>query len=123
MSQTIEQPRRSGPFGRATLSFLLPLALACASDAPPESPPEPTGESGGEDIAANGPYRNEDWWPDRLDLRVLQRHGLTGDPTDEDFDYAEAFAALDFEQLKEDIEEVLTTSQDWWPADYGTTAA
>ncbi|MBO6934275.1 MAG: catalase/peroxidase HPI [Deltaproteobacteria bacterium] len=111
--------QQRGP-ARAAAALVLPFFLACASDTPPESPPAPTGESGGDvAVAHDGPTTNDDWWPNRLDLRVLQRHGLTGDPTDEDFDYAEAFAALDLDEVKADIEQVLTTSQDWWPADYG----
>ncbi|MGI8984174.1 MAG: catalase/peroxidase HPI [Acidimicrobiales bacterium] len=67
-----------------------------------------------------GPARarsNEDWWPNQLNLRVLNRH--SPNPLGEGFDYAEAFAALDIEALKRDVVQVMTTSQDWWPADYG----
>ncbi|MEM1414740.1 MAG: catalase/peroxidase HPI [Myxococcota bacterium] len=67
----------------------------------------------------DAPYTNDDWWPNRLDLRVLQANSPVGDPVDESFDYPAAFAALDLAAVKADIEEVLTTSQDWWPADYG----
>jgi catalase-peroxidase len=63
--------------------------------------------------------RNREWWPDRLPLSVLERHSPHLDPTDEDFDYAEAFESLDLDRVKADIAEVMTTSQDWWPADYG----
>jgi len=59
------------------------------------------------------------WWPEQLDLSVLHAHPPAGDPTGDDFDYAEAFAALDLEAVKAHIHEVMTTSQDWWPADYG----
>ncbi|MFC9550236.1 catalase/peroxidase HPI [Rhodococcus sp. NPDC056960] len=62
---------------------------------------------------------NRDWWPNRLDLKVLQRNPSVRNPMDGDFDYAAEFAAVDLEALKRDIEEVMTTSQDWWPADYG----
>ncbi|WP_122091240.1 catalase/peroxidase HPI [Halalkalicoccus subterraneus] len=62
---------------------------------------------------------NQDWWPDRLRLDVLDNNTRPGDPMDEDFDYAEAFAELDLDEVKADIEDTLTTSQDWWPADYG----
>ncbi len=65
------------------------------------------------------PYTNDDWWPNRLDLRVLKANAPAGDPVDASFDYAEAFAKLDLDAVKRDIEQVLTTSQDWWPADYG----
>ncbi len=92
---------------------------ACANPGP--AGPAATGESGGEAVAsaADAPYTNDDWWPNRLDLRVLQANAPTGDPVDADFDYGAAFEALDLPAVKADVEEVLTTSQDWWPADYG----
>ena len=65
------------------------------------------------------PRTNQDWWPNQLDLSVLHEHTPSGNPLDEDFVYAEAFKDLDVEALKADIIDVLTTSQDWWPADYG----
>jgi catalase-peroxidase len=63
--------------------------------------------------------RNQEWWPNQLPLSVLEQNSPHLDPTGDDFDYAEAFRSLDLAQVKADIEEVLTTSQDWWPADYG----
>ncbi|MFN2538424.1 MAG: catalase/peroxidase HPI [Mycobacteriales bacterium] len=65
------------------------------------------------------PRTNRDWWPNQPDLQVLNRTSPASDPLGEDFDYAEAFASLDVEALKRDLIEVMTTSQDWWPADYG----
>ena len=62
---------------------------------------------------------NQDWWPDQLNLKVLRQNSSLSDPMGEDFDYAEAVKTLDVDALKKDIEEVMTTSQDWWPADYG----
>jgi catalase-peroxidase len=62
---------------------------------------------------------NRDWWPNRLDLSILHANPPAGNPMGEKFNYAEEFKTLDLEQLKKDIEEVMTTSQDWWPADYG----
>jgi catalase-peroxidase len=62
---------------------------------------------------------NRDWWPNQPDLQVLHQHSPLSDPMGEDFDYAEAFQTLDVEALKRDIFELMTTSQDWWPADYG----
>jgi len=62
---------------------------------------------------------NRDWWPNQPDLQVLHQHSHLSDPMDEDFNYAEAFKTLDVEALKRDIFELMTTSQDWWPADYG----
>jgi catalase-peroxidase len=65
------------------------------------------------------PRTNKDWWPDQLDLSVLQAHYPASDPMGKDFNYAEEFKKLDVEALKKDIEQLMTTSQDWWPADYG----
>jgi catalase-peroxidase len=62
---------------------------------------------------------NRDWWPNQLDLTVLHRNPPAGNPMGPDFDYAQAFASLDLAAVKRDITEVMTTSQDWWPADYG----
>ena len=62
---------------------------------------------------------NEHWWPEQLSLKALRRDSALADPLGEDFDYAEAVRTLDVDALRRDIEEVMTTSQDWWPADYG----
>ncbi|MEU7319398.1 catalase/peroxidase HPI [Streptomyces griseoviridis] len=62
---------------------------------------------------------NRQWWPDRLNLKILAKNTAVTNPLGEDFDYAEAFGALDLPAVKRDIAEVLTTSQDWWPADFG----
>ncbi|MFI8252318.1 catalase/peroxidase HPI [Streptomyces filamentosus] len=62
---------------------------------------------------------NSQWWPNRLNLKILATNPVVGNPLGADFDYAEAFKALDLAALKQDIAEVLTTSQDWWPADFG----
>jgi catalase-peroxidase len=62
---------------------------------------------------------NRGWWPQRLNLKILAKNPAEANPMGEDFDYAAAFEALDLPQVKKDIEEVLTTSQDWWPADFG----
>ena len=62
---------------------------------------------------------NQDWWPTRLNLKILAKQTPVTNPLGGDFDYAEAFATLDLAAVKADIESVLTTSQDWWPADYG----
>ncbi len=68
---------------------------------------------------ATRPRSNQDWWPDQLDLQVLAQHGRRSGPMDDDFDYASAVESLDVAALKRDVVEVMTTSQDWWPADYG----
>jgi catalase-peroxidase len=62
---------------------------------------------------------NKDWWPNRLELNILRQHSSLSNPMDEDFDYAAEFKSLDLEVLKKDINELMVTSQDWWPADYG----
>ncbi|MCT4353658.1 catalase/peroxidase HPI [Streptomyces sp. Je 1-79] len=62
---------------------------------------------------------NRQWWPDRLNLKILAKNPAVSNPLGEEFDYAEAFKALDLAAVKRDIAEVLTTSQDWWPADFG----
>jgi catalase-peroxidase len=65
------------------------------------------------------PRPNQFWWPDQLDLSPLRQHAAESNPLGEDFDYAEAFAALDLQAVKQDIKKVLTTPQPWWPPDYG----
>jgi len=65
------------------------------------------------------PRTNKDWWPDQLDLSILHAHTPVADPMGKDSNYAEEFKKLDVEALKQDVIKVMTTSQDWWPADYG----
>ena len=72
----------------------------------------------GSKLNREGTY-NVDWWPNQLDLSVLRQHSPVSDPMDEDFNYAEEFSKLDLKAVKKDIEELMTTSQEWWPADYG----
>ncbi len=62
---------------------------------------------------------NERWWPEQLNLKILRKHPAVADPMDEDYDYAAEFATVDLDELRRDVEQVMTTSQDWWPADYG----
>lgn len=62
---------------------------------------------------------NRDWWPNQLNLGILRQHSSLSNPMDEDFDYAEEFKKLDLEAVKKDLFEMMTDSQDWWPADYG----
>jgi catalase-peroxidase len=64
------------------------------------------------------PRSNEDWWPNRLNVKLLDQNARDVGPVDEEFDYAAAFQQLDLEAVKADIEEAITTPQDWWPADY-----
>lgn len=68
---------------------------------------------------AGGGTRNRDWWPNQLKLNILRQHSSLSNPMDEKFNYAEEFKSLDLAAVKKDLLEVLTTSQDWWPADYG----
>ena len=68
---------------------------------------------------ANKGMTNRDWWPNQLNLRILHQHTSKSDPMGQDFDYAMEFQSLDFEFLKKDITELMTDSQDWWPADFG----
>ncbi len=68
---------------------------------------------------AGGGTSNRDWWPNLLNLNVLRMHSKLSNPMGEDFDYAKAFQSLDFKTLKAEINELMVTSQDWWPADYG----
>ncbi|MGB5333958.1 MAG: catalase/peroxidase HPI [Woeseiaceae bacterium] len=70
-------------------------------------------------FAQGQPKSNQYWWPDNLDLSPLRDHDVTSDPMGADFNYAEAFASLDLDAVKTDIDKLLVTSQDWWPADYG----
>src|ERR671925_775706 len=62
---------------------------------------------------------NRDWWPNQLKLEILHQNSPLADPLGEEFNYAEEFKKLDLDAVKKDIEAVMTTSQDWWPADYG----
>ena len=62
---------------------------------------------------------NQDWWPKQLNLKILRKHQSVSNPMDPDFDYAAAFGSVDIDELTRDVDAVLTTSQDWWPADFG----
>ena len=70
----------------------------------------------------HAPLTNKDWWPEQVDVSVLHKQNGKGNPLGEDFDYAEEFAKLDVEAFKRDVRDVVTTSVDWWPADYGSYA-
>ncbi len=80
------------------LSAFAPVNLASAQDQVPD---------------------NDFWWPNRLSLEPLRQNALASDPMGGEFDYAEAFASLDMQALTADLEQLMTTSQDWWPADFG----
>lgn len=66
-----------------------------------------------------GGTRNREWWPNKLNLNILRQHSNLSDPMDESFDYAKEFESLDLEAVKKDLTDLMTDSQDWWPADYG----
>ena len=68
---------------------------------------------------AKGPRPNQFWWPEQVDLSPLRQHAVESNPLGEDFSYAEAFQTLDLQAVKNDIEGIMTSSQAWWPADYG----
>ncbi len=75
--------------------------------------------SGAHSHPATGSTANQHWWPNLLNLKILSQNSPLVDPMGEEFNYAEEFKTIDLDELKKDIEEVMTTSQDWWPADYG----
>jgi catalase-peroxidase len=70
-------------------------------------------------FAQGEPVSNQYWWPERLDLNALRQDAAESTPLGENFDYAEAFESLDLDQVKADLVDLMTTSQDWWPADFG----
>ena len=74
---------------------------------------------GAQGNAARGGTSNRDWWPNQLNLNVLRQHSSFSNPMGEEFDYAKEFESLDLEAVKKDLHDLMTTSQDWWPADYG----
>jgi catalase-peroxidase len=94
---------------------LLSAALMAAS--PATSAEEKEGSSTSDVKTSN--MANEFWWPDRLDLKPLRQHARESNPMDPKFDYAKEFSSVDIKALKKDIESVMKTSQDWWPADWG----
>ena len=75
--------------------------------------------SGALKYTAGSGRSNRDWWPNQLNLNILRQHSSLADPMGEDFDYAEEFKSLDLEAVKQDLFDLMTDSQDWWPADYG----
>ncbi|ALO47648.1 peroxidase [Pseudohongiella spirulinae] len=93
-------------FRKKTLSLVVAAALASSAAMMPAS-------------AQNDGMTIHNWWPDMLDLRPLRQHAPQSNPLGEDFDYAEAFSQIDLDQLKSEIADIMTSSQDWWPADYG----
>ena len=75
--------------------------------------------SGAQKKPAGGGTSNRDWWPNELKLNILRQHASKSNPMGDEFDYAKAFNSINFEELKKDVINLMTNSQDWWPADYG----
>jgi catalase-peroxidase len=78
-----------------------------------------TGASLNGNVMGFGGTKNKDWWPNRLNLGMLKQHSSLTNPMDKDFDYRKAFLSLDYDALKKDLTDLMTDSQDWWPADFG----
>ncbi len=95
------------------------LALSMATTSALGSSTKPAGAMGAGEASATQPKSNQFWWPDQLDLSPLRDHDARSNPYGADFNYAEAFKKLDLDEVKSDIDAVLTDSQDWWPADFG----
>ena len=113
-----------------TFNYIALVALAAGTFIGCGSSEEASCEHGKEQSGSGCPFHgdgqadmkattNRDWWPNQLDLSVLRQHSEKSNPLGEDFDYREAFEALDYDALKADIAKTLTESQDWWPADWG----
>ena len=94
--------------GKQTIPLLAALAVATSLAVLPSSA-----------FAKGEAKSNQFWWPEQLNLSPLRQHAAESNPMGEDFNYAEAFASLDLDAVKQDIEALMTTSQDWWPADFG----
>src|SRR6266498_3763998 len=103
---------RPNPCGRADRGSANRRANMTRSETENPAIPSPTPK-------ATRPRTNRDWWPNQVDLQVLHQHSPRSNPMGEGFDYAKEFASLDVEALKRDVMRVMTTSQEWWPADYG----
>ncbi|HET8692564.1 MAG TPA: catalase/peroxidase HPI [Steroidobacteraceae bacterium] len=131
MNGSVIEEQRTASSGIGAAALLALISGGCASPRPSEALEASVGVSGCPVMAGEAPaeasYRdtptgamtNDDWWPNRLDLGLLHQNPPAGNPMGADFDYAQEFAKLDLDALKKDIATMLTTSQDWWPADWG----
>ncbi|HVK13951.1 MAG TPA: catalase/peroxidase HPI, partial [Gemmataceae bacterium] len=88
-------------------------------DGPAEAAKGKAEAAKGQGSVTTGPYTNREWWPNHLNLKVLHQNPPAGNPMGPDFNYAEEFKKVDLAALKKDLVQVMRTSQDWWPADYG----
>ncbi len=101
------------------IAGVLALSIMPVTATGDTSSTKPAGAMGSGTAADGQPRSNQFWWPDQLELSPLRDHDARSNPLGDDFDYAEAFSTLDLDAVKQDIDTVLTASQDWWPADYG----
>ncbi len=108
----ISSPTRAGGDGGAADIAAKKEDTASTSESENPAIPAPT-------VKSTRPRTNRDWWPNQLDLQVLHQHSPRANPMEEDYDYAAEFETLDVNALKQDIFDLMTNSQDWWPADYG----
>ncbi len=120
------EPMKPGPRNRMACLLAATLAFGAGTAPAEDSVPQPQAQCPVMGEPA-GPYRhtaagsmtNRDWWPNQLNLSILHQNSAKGNPMGDDFNYREEFAKLDLEAVKQDIIDLMTTSQDWWPADYG----
>ncbi len=110
------------PFGHSGTSRRNVLAATTALAAAGAMQPSGAAAQGADDStggAVGGMLSNNEWWPNQLNLKILHQHQPVSNPLDPDFDYREAFKDLDYDALKQDLADLMTDSQDWWPADWG----
>jgi len=115
---------QSGTSRRGLLAATTALAAATAAHSiGPAAAQSPDGGgasgAGMGSTAGGGGHANNNWWPGTLNLNILHQHSPASNPMDADFDYAEAFKKVDFKALKKDLRDLMTDSQEWWPADWG----
>ncbi len=129
MQHASKSASRTGLIRYGSAIFKVGAAIACSLTISSCSAPAATAKASAETeapkaepktekMADRSPYTVEDWWPNRLDLSPLERSNSL-DPMGDDFDYAAEFSKLDLAQVKKDVEQVLTDSKEWWPADWG----
>jgi catalase-peroxidase len=107
------------PLHIATLNFTLNLSTISMSESSSSDISKCPVMGGNRTQLSAGSSANEAWWPNQLSLKSLRQNSSLSDPMDPDFDYAAEFLSLDLDSVIRDIDELMTTSQDWWPADYG----